>query len=224
MGVVLINQSKYIKYDEVNRMADALTVQLSRDVAAAWGSRGARTVVQAGLNAHPSWIPMYLVDDIPEAPGALAYHDVDNNGKPYGRIGVKTTLDSGASVSSAVSHEVVEYRVDPFCQLWAAGPRSLVAYEACDPVENNVYDIDGVEVSDFVYPAYFQVGGKQQQYDHMHVLHAPFTVAHGGYLITMAEGQVTNQWGSEADPHRKDGSRGRTFWRHASAYRLLGGR
>jgi hypothetical protein len=51
---------------------------------------------------------------IPEAPGALAYHFVQPDGVPAGKIGVETTLNAGETVASATSHEAVELQCDIF--------------------------------------------------------------------------------------------------------------
>lgn len=54
----------------------------------------------------------------------------------------------------AFTHEMDEALVDPTDSVsWAHG---LV--EICDPVEDVTYPLDGVQVSDFAYPSYFNGG------------------------------------------------------------------
>jgi hypothetical protein len=57
------------------------------------------------------------------------------------------------------SHEIVETLVDPdLTNRWALGLR-----EVGDPVENVTYSLDGVQVSDFVFPSYFGGSGPYDQ-------------------------------------------------------------
>jgi hypothetical protein len=151
---------------------------------------------------------------------------VQDNGVPAGKIGVKTTLDAGETVSSATSHEAVELQCDIFCASWSYSTRlrCLVATEACDPVQDDVYSIkatDGtsVEVSNFVTPAYFTDDALGQPLDHLGKLDKTFAIARGGYQIRMKGGRVSNVYGrdfSERVRAGKEASRGRTFWRHVT--------
>ena len=74
-----------------------------------------------------------------------AYHWMSATGP---QIFVPT--DGNASInglwSQYVSHEVMETLVDP----------SGLAFEVCDPVGTSEYKLDGVWVSDFVFPSYLQ--------------------------------------------------------------------
>lgn len=66
--------------------------------------------------------------------------------------------------SYAFTHELDEMLVDPSLQLWWR----LGLVEVCDPVENWKYALDGVPVTDFVYPSYFF--GGSAPFDQMHGL------------------------------------------------------
>jgi len=170
----------------------------------------------------PGGYPFYLVDEIPEAPGALAYHTVEK-GVPTGRIGVLTTLKAHESVESATSHEAVELQCDIFCASWSFSARlgCLVATEACDPVQGDTYDIDvggtKVPVSNFVTPAYFTDDPGGSQVDYLKTLTQSFDVARGGYQVQMKAGRVHNVFGEEFPAELREGkaaSHGRTYWRH----------
>ena len=221
MGIVLINQSSAITATEVARIAQACHSQLQNEVALAWGIKDPLTVT-AAASAGPGSYPFFLVDNIPEAPGALAYHWVQENGVPAGKIGVKTTQSAGESVSSATSHEAVELQCDIYCATWSFSNRlrCLVATEACDPVQSETYSItvDGtaVQVSNFVTPSYFTDNALGSTLDHLGSLNQTFAVAHGGYQIQMKAGRVHNAFGdgvSDALRAGKEASQGRTFWR-----------
>lgn len=222
MGIAFVNQSTAVDDQHVLSMAQACHSQLQNEVAAAW--QISTPLAVTNTPSAGDYI-FYFVDDIPEAPGALAYHDVDANGIPYGKIGVKTTLNAGESVSSAASHEAVELQCDIYCASWSFSNalKCLVATEACDPVQNDTYKIqvaDGseVEVSNFVTPNYFtpQLRGP---FDHLGSLTSAFEIGAGGYQIQMTAGTVKNVFGSSVSPAIKAGklaSRGRTFWRHVT--------
>jgi hypothetical protein len=67
------------------------------------------------------------------------------------------------------------------------GAGTLYAYEVCDPCEDEAfaYEIDGVSVCDFVYPAYFEMFHPpgSVRFDHMQKLTAPLpAVLKGGYV------------------------------------------
>jgi hypothetical protein len=223
VGITFINQSTLISDTEVKQIAEACDLQLRNDVAKAWNIGD-----PLGVSTKPSEhsYPFYFVDTIPEASDALAYHDVADDGTPYGRLGVKTTLDAHETVQGAASHEAVELQCDIFCVSWSYSNRlqCLVATEACDPVQNDSYTIeigDGtrVEVSDFVTPYYFTDDPLDHPLDHLGKLEKTFDIAPGGYQIQMKGGAVTNKWGPKVSAElraAKDASRGRTFWRHVT--------
>ena len=104
---------------------------------------------------------MDTIKDQPE--GVLGFHTEDPGGKLWGVVAAKPELDSGAtattgdwSVSSVLSHEVLEMFIDPNCNLWANDGRgSAYSFEVCDPVEAPTYTVNGISVSNFVSPAWF---------------------------------------------------------------------
>lgn len=223
MNIALINHSTAIADEEVKRIAEACDLQLQRDVAPVWNiMHPLRVKSTHSRNDYP----FYLVDEIPEEKDALAYHYVQDNGVPAGKIGVKVTLDAGETVSSATSHEAVELQCDIFCASWSYSTRlrCLVATEACDPVQSDVYDVetrDGtrVQVSNFVTPAYFTDDPLGKPLDHLGKLHKTFDIAKGGYQVRMKGGRVDNVYGRDF-PDRvragKEASHGRTFWRNVT--------
>jgi hypothetical protein len=224
LGIVLINQSSAMSDAEIEVIAKACDLQLVNEVADAWGVRSPLRVT-AAKSAKKGDYPFFFVDHIPEEPGALAYHYVQDNGVPAGKIGVLTTQEAGDSVSSATSHETVELQCDIFCATWSYSTRleCLVATEACDPVQSQSYKIkvghNEVEVSNFVTPYYFADDPLGQPLDHLHKLKRPFDIAHGGYQIRMKAGRSTDVYGagfSDALRAAKAVSRGRTFWRHVT--------
>lgn len=107
------------------------------------------------------------------------------DGFPLSKVFVRLTLKAGNTVSSSVSHELVEMLVDPSINLYSAGPRpaTFYSYESSDPVEELSFPVNRIPMSDFVYPAYFEAFHKPGAIpiDHMGKVTRPFEILPGGY-------------------------------------------
>jgi hypothetical protein len=174
----------------VQPMAAAVQKQIQRDFAAAWNVTADLVFFPASQAVPKDMWQIGIFDNADQA-GALGYHDVTRDGFPLGKVFARTTLVDGGKISVTLSHEVLEMLADPDINLTAfveapSGGGRLYAYEVCDAVEADVlgYDIDGVTVSDFVTPAWFQSFRKKGSTDfsfRKHVNH-PFALAEGGYI------------------------------------------
>jgi hypothetical protein len=141
----------------------------------------------------------------------------------------KPELDNGAqvivgnwSVSSVLSHEVLEMFVDPNCNLWGSNDHGRVySLEVCDPVKAPTYDVNGVSVSNFMTPAWFDPQAPTaSQFDKLGKLSAPFSISPGGYVVYSAEGKEHQTSGDDFPAWRKemkDGLAARTRRRRAQA-------
>jgi hypothetical protein len=188
---------------------------------------------------------LVFLDDADEA-NALAYHELTPDGLPISKVFVRAISQAGDSVSVSASHELVEMLVDPAINLMTTGPdpRTVYAYETADPVENLTFKVDGIPMTDFVYPAYFEVFRKRSstRFDHLGKVERPFQILSGGYQIIFRNGKWSDISGSKAkakklrreirDQHRSAirqciaaGGRlersGRTRWRSPRMRRLL---
>jgi hypothetical protein len=86
---------------------------------------------------------------------------------------------------------VCEWFVDRYLNLWADGPEGHYAVEICDPVEEDVYDIDGVSVSNFVTkPFYSPLAQPNTQFDYLRKLTKGFSVSPGGQIQVRKDGKV----------------------------------
>ena len=124
-----------------------------------------------------------FLDDSDQA-GALAYHDLTNEGLPISKIFVKTLLSDKATVSVGATHEICEMAVDPWLNSAYQDPQGVFwAGEVCDPVEDDQYgyQIGGVLVTDFVTPNWFAHQHAQATMDFKGHSHAAFEVLSGGY-------------------------------------------
>ncbi len=154
--------------------------------------------------AKPSDWQFIYFDDADTA-GALGYHDLTHNGQPISKIFVKTTLDAKESVSVTACHELFEMAIDPIANLWAqAADGTEYAYEMSDPVEEDTFEVDGLAMSNFVHPSWFEPFKHPPgtKYDHLGRLKNPFTMTKGGYVVVKKNGQVTQKFGSAAKEKR----------------------
>lgn len=172
--------------------------------------------------AKPTDWQMVYFEDTDDAE-ALGYHDLTKNGQPVSKIFVKDTLLGGEKVSVTACHELFEMAIDPVANLWAQRGRTSYAYEMCDAVEEDTFLVDGIEMSNFVYPTWFEPfeHRKGTKYDHLGLLKAPFTMTKGGYVIIMRRGRVLEKSGSLAKKARFAREK---RWGHRSEHRKTNGK
>jgi hypothetical protein len=157
---------------------------------------------------------MVFVDNADHA-RSLAYHDLTSDGLPMARVFVKTALAGKTPVSVAATHELVEMLVDPSLTLIAMRPHSryIYHYEAADPVEDLHFPVNGLPMTNFIYPAWFEHFHKKGsvRFDHMKALNEPFQIHAGGYQNVHKDGQWTALYGSigKQRQHARQDRRGR---------------
>src|SRR5215471_4815933 len=154
--------------------------------------------------ARPTDWQFIYFDDADTA-GALGYHDLTRNGQPISKIFVKTTLAAKELVSVTACHELFEMVIDPLANLWAEGPDGTeYAYEMSDPVEEDTFPVDGIQMSNFVHPSWFEPFKHPPgtKFDHLGLLKKPFSMTKGGYMIVKRKGKVTQEYGSKAKEKR----------------------
>lgn len=161
----------------------------------------------------------FLYFDNADQAGALGYHDLTKDGQPVSKIFVKTTLDDNQLVSVTACHELFEMAIDPIANLWAeAADGTEYAYEMSDPVEEDTFLVDGIEMSNFVHPSWFEPfqHPKGTKFDHLGLLKKPFSMTKGGCVIFKRKGKVSQAYGSKAKERRfhKEDRRG-----HRSEFR-----
>lgn len=179
-------------------MAPGHEAQLREDVAPEWGAGNGDSVSTTAVN---------LADGVPEgvvpirchatAPtdaadqGELAEHGDDPEGDPTVDVYISLIEQFGIgpecptledAVSAAISHELVELRVDPKCDRTATLPDGrVVAIEACDQVQAQTYRKNGVCVSNFNRRANFSIDSDEAPFDFLGNLTTQFQCATGGY-------------------------------------------
>lgn len=202
MKFAIVSQAKdpAVSYSLLVGIGTSLVKQAATDFASFWETLPCEVDVFLTAAAVPEdRCLMLIVDDIPEAPNALAYHSITPAGRPMLRLGWETIkanggtlIKGGGSMSSAMSHEVLETIGDPYVGWWSDfdGTREI-ALEVCDPVQGDSYEIDGIAVSNFVGPRYFSQG--PGPYDYMGSLTAPLTLSPGGYIVLREDGPAGKQ-------------------------------
>lgn len=197
-GIAVYSTAAVVSQAEVKAGVEACSAQLTEDFCPAWGKLPITATYFANPKDIPEGMPTILVADECDDPQALAYHTEQTDGRITGLVGAKTCIDAGETWTSALSHELLETARDPFVNDWTtmtghAGKRK-VATEVCDPVQDGSYKKNGVEVSSFVLPAWFDdsppAGAK---FDWLGTLTAPFTRTSGGYFVTDTAGKVTQE-------------------------------
>jgi len=147
----------------------------------------------------------FIYFDDADTAGALGYHDLTHKGQPISKVFVKTTLAANELVSVTACHELFEMVIDPLANLWAEAPDGTeYAYEMSDPVEEDTFLVDGLEMSNFVHPSWFEPFKHPPgtKFDHLGLLKKPFSMTKGGYVIVKKKGKVTQEYGSRAKEKR----------------------
>ncbi|MCA1841562.1 MAG: hypothetical protein LC723_14905, partial [Actinobacteria bacterium] len=109
-------------------------------------------------------------------------------------------LEYGVPPSTVFSHEVLETFGDPNVDEWVLdrGTDIETPLELCDAVEGDYYEINGVQVSNFLLEPWFGWGSGPR--DFLQKTPAPFTVAPRGYMvISNPDGTTDSIMGHNAD-------------------------
>ena len=185
--VALVSETSKIAMADLMKVAAALQKQASRDLAPVWEISATVDAFAKLEDVPDGYWPMIIKDDI-GTPGAAGVH-MDQDNQPFALI---TSSDSIDEWSLTSSHEMCEMLVDPSGDRQVTGdsPKSdqgRVSFlvEVCDPAEASdfAYSVNGVQVSDFYTPHYFDpVTATGVRYSYTGALTQPRQVLRGGYL------------------------------------------
>jgi hypothetical protein len=184
--IALVSKTADVGPTQLARAAAALNTQIARDFAPAWGVDA--TVTTPRRVPRAAW-PLLVTEDAP----AAGIH-LEDGGRPA------AIVEYAADWTKAASHELLEMLVDPH------GTRTVTAravkpgqgrveylVEVCDPCEAVAYEIDGVAVSDFYTPRYFDPAARAGvRYSHTGAITRPRQVLRGGYLSWRVP--ATGEW------------------------------
>lgn len=201
-------QAPELTIDALAKMCLDMQDAYDKVFAVRWGVLPAAVVI--GSDANIARV-LHLVDSIPEAPDALAYHTIDSKGRPVLRLGVETIrsflkLDQNIldEVSKGASHEVFETAINPFVSDYTVVPGKAVmlAKEVCDPVQGTWWrkNVGAFAMSNFVLPVYFDGADLDGPWDYLTTLSAPLSCAPDGYQA-WSDGSQT--FGELVPEHKK---------------------
>ncbi len=194
--VGLVAGTKHVTLAEATRVAAALQKQVARDAAPLWRLQASIAAFAAVKDIPIGYWPVLIMDDIHET-GAAGIH-LDKHGRPYALV------EYGPTWSLAASHECLEMLVDPSGDRQVSGPSPAPGQgevnflvEVCDPSEDAQfgYTIDGVLVSDFCTPHFFEHTGAGARYSFTGAISRPLEVMKNGYLSWYDP--VSNAWFQE---------------------------
>jgi hypothetical protein len=185
-------------------IAAAVTAQMNDEVAEEWGcSVTFRVGAADASDVKPNEIACLIKDSLPEAPGAAAYHDRLANGAPvayFAREDYNSHTQGTSSLSVDISHECIETIGDPGANRWAdiLGDGSEKALELCDQVQNTIYSVNGVSVSNFLLNSAFDPGASAP-WDHMGVMKSQDDYSSGYEIVRVVDQQASQE---QAKPYK----------------------
>jgi hypothetical protein len=180
---------------DFDKLIRALQKFVDDHLAPVWGTPA--KLVKATKPPRGAWVLVFLESADRKHLGDFAYHQFFK-GQPIARVFVGSTIGK-EPISLVASHELAEMLVNPGCNLWALGRGNrLYSYEICDAVEEEKFKIDRLAMSDFVYPAYFEVHRKPKsaQFDHLKRITRPFQLLNRGYARVRKGEKPTTKTGS----------------------------
>ena len=195
--VALVSESSSVSASELAQVSAALQKQATRDFGPIWEIQATVDAFNKLEDVPIGYWPMIVMDNI-NTPGAAGVHE-DKDGQPFALI------QSGPNWSLTASHECLEMLADPFGNRVIAGKspkrnqgRVEFLVEVCDPSEaaEFAYAVNGVTVSDFYTPAYFDpLGSSGVRYSFTGAIQKPRQVLRGGYLSW--HDPVSDHWWQE---------------------------
>jgi len=196
--IAIVNQSATkITQD----MVDAVQKQLNQHFAPVWGRAASLRLITDGATPAPEEIVCLAMEN-DEMSGLLGCHSCGTDGKPFLRLYARNIASYGQTISSVLSHECMETLINPTANAFVLvdsgrGTGNLYNLEVCDPVERNYYQINGIEVSNFVTPRFY-LNAAPAPYDYLSALTAPLTPAAGGYLPMRQIGGLPSLFGDKS--------------------------
>ncbi|MBI3801431.1 MAG: hypothetical protein HY268_31215 [Deltaproteobacteria bacterium] len=191
--VAVWNRSTVLCDAVVSAVVPTLQAQVRRDFAPIWGVDADLTFVPKAQRPTTGlwWL---VVTDNSDVAGALGYHELTPEGLPLGLVFAATDQRVGLQWTVTASHELIEMLGDPDMNLYGfsqarGNAGTFYAYELCDQCEldEQGYQINGVRVSDFVCPEWFEGfrAPGSTRFDYCNLIERPFQLLPGGYSIVL---------------------------------------
>jgi hypothetical protein len=188
--VSIVNRSKTVSNKDIEPVVAALQRQVNEHLSPVWGISADLSIISEGSEIPTDSWELLILDDSDQV-AAIGYHVVGPSGLPIGKVFAATAKSNGTSWSKVASHELLNMLLDPrvnstiFIDINAKEGR-LYTQEIASPCqdEKDGYDIDGVKVSDFVFPSWFEPNARPgtTQFDFTKHVEKPFWICPGGYI------------------------------------------
>lgn len=216
--IACIRETSLLTDALVQQYVAAQQIQLDRDFEPAWRLATTLVFVPPGsFIPAGSWQLVFL--DHSDQADALGYHtDEAPGGLPRSKVFVQDILNDGLSWPVTASHEVLEMRVDPMIDQTVTVGDTVYAKECADAPEDDefAYPINGVHMSDFVLPSWFDPAGVAPfTFRRNPQITAPFMLADGGYIgvRTLPDGAWGQRTAAVASARQVKGPTSRTVRR-----------
>lgn len=148
----------------------------------------------------PNTHALIIMDNPDQNSLTLGYSDQTPDGYPLAKCFAKAEMVEGVPLTVTFTHELGELRVDPNNSKSAVNTDGVVhAMEVCDPVEDDQFLHNGVPVSNFVFPSWYESFHKTGavKFDYMGLLSRPFSISPGGFTtVRSGDGQWVQVHGS----------------------------
>jgi len=189
--VAVINRSATLDDHEVRATVAALQTQVHRDFAPVWGIDADLVCVPRSSPPPADAWEVVLVDD-PDVPYAMGSSDLTATGLPRAKVFARLAAQIEGGWTLTTSHMLLELLANPRANLTVLRASSdtagrLYAYSICTPCSGNAnsYEIDGVRVSDFVFPAWFEAfrEPRSARFDQCNRIVEPFEVLPDSYAL-----------------------------------------
>jgi hypothetical protein len=213
--IACINKARTPLGIEFETLISALQSHVDRHLAPVWGTSA--KLVQTSKPRKDAWTMLFLdtakhvklLLDLKAADRrkVIGQHKLECHGLPLAMVFVEPTLGAQSGlrprdkISVAASHELAEMLVDPGNNLWCEVSKgTFYAYEVCDAVEDRHFRVKGLLMSNFVYPAYFDLSRKPKStcFDHMGTVDRPFQILEDGYMPVKKAGKLILKQGSRS--------------------------
>jgi hypothetical protein len=190
--VGIASRSQSVNLRDIIRVAAAINLQANRDLHSIWKISASVIAIADPESIDPGVWPIFIVDDVGQD-GVAGLHLTDHK-QPYALV------EAGTTWSLTASHECLEMLVDPSGNRLVSSSAITVAggdvrdvttekfeylVEVADPSEDpaNAYMIDGVLVSDFYTPHFFDpVASPGVRYSFTGRLKRPRQILQNGYI------------------------------------------
>jgi hypothetical protein len=204
--IALVSLTRQIPTRELLRAGAAVQKQLTRDFGPIWGLRATLDTFEDLASVPSDYHPIVVFGDADELVGQLdvaigpelaaqLIDDFERDRLSGLHLNAFTRqpfalVEASDAWSVTISHEVLEMIADPYGNrlIAAAHPRDetqRVKYllEVCDPCQTVWYPVNGVPVSDFFTPRYFDpVAIEGGRYSFTGELRKPLDILDGGYV------------------------------------------